>query len=329
MDVVKLCNLSIIDNGVSIVLNGGLLRVIDDFGNGDLFISNGMVNFGSGNFYVVVVCVNSVGMFMFNGGGGNINLFINNGIVSVVFNGEGRLLVGSDGIINNGMFNISGCVNFSGDVINNVNVMLVFNGDVVVLSVIGNVSVSNYGILMMVGGNVSVSYICNEVNGIILGNGMLLVSGLFINDGIFVLGGDGIVGCLVLWVIGDFSDVSFSQGDIGKMLIDIVGVGSGSYDVIELIGFFLISLDGSFKICLLSGYLFVGEVSINVINISGILLLIGYFCFVIGDIVMVGGQEKMFKVVYGDNGLVNFFLCGVEIFIYQQYGYLEGGWEDC
>lgn len=328
MDAVKPRNLSTIDNGARIVLNGGSLRVTDDSGNGDLLISNGTVNLGSGNLYAAAVRVNSAGTLTLNGGGGNINSLTNNGTVSVASNGEGRLLVGSDGITNNGTLNISGRVNSSGDVTNNANATLVLNGDAAVLSVTGNASVSNYGTLTMAGGNVSASYIRNETNGTISGNGTLSVSGSFTNDGSLAPGGDGTVGRLALRATGDPSDASFSQGDTGKMLIDIAGASDGSYDVIELTGFSSTSLDGSLKTRLLSGYSPSGEVSINAINISGTSSPTGYFRSVTGDIVTAGGQEKMFKAVYGDNGLANLSLRGAETFTYQQYGYSEGGWED-
>ncbi|MGC8010994.1 hypothetical protein, partial [Salmonella enterica] len=101
--------------------------------------------------------------------------------------------------------------------------------------------------------------------------------------------------------------------------IDIAGASDGSYDVIELTGFSSTRLDGSLKTRLLGGYSPAGEVSINAINISGTSSPTGYFRSVTGDIVTAGGQEKMFKAVYGDNGLANLSLRGAETFTYQQY----------
>ncbi|WP_175342945.1 filamentous hemagglutinin N-terminal domain-containing protein [Herbaspirillum sp. C9C3] len=326
LDEGKTSHLSTVDNGARILLNGGSLSVNDGSASGDLLINNGTVNLGSGNLSAAAVTVNSAGTLTLNGGQGNITSLNNNGTVNVATSGNNSLSVGSDGITNNATFNISGNVASSGDVTNNANATLTLNGDAASLNVTGNASLTNYGLLTLAGGNISAAAISNEANGTIAGNGTVAVSGSFTNDGVLAPGSDGTVGHLILRGFGESTEPRFSQGDTGKMLIDIAS--ADSYDQIDLMGWSSARLGGTLKTRLLDGYAPTGEVSINPFNLAQGQQLSDYFGTVTGDIVGAGQQEKMFKAVYDENGLANLSLRGAETFTYQQSSYSEGGWED-
>ncbi|AYR22553.1 beta strand repeat-containing protein [Herbaspirillum rubrisubalbicans] len=280
-------HLSTVGNGARVVLNGGSLTVNDGSNSGDLLISNGTVDLGSGTLNARAVQLNSAGVLTLNGGQGSIDSLNNSGTVNLA-SSSGNLSVGSGGITNNGTLNIS-CMSVTssqGNMTNN-----------------GTLTLSN-------GASLSALNITNNANATISGNGTLSAtnSGSIDNYGTLSPGGSGTVGTLTI------SGGKFEQHDSGKMLIDIGSNVSGGYDQITFVGNTSVTLNGTLQTHLLNNY-----TSSSVLQPFGNKAVGGYFRYVTGDVITVGGAEQMVKASYGD-GILGLSLRGAETFQASEAG---------
>ncbi|MCP1575652.1 filamentous hemagglutinin family protein [Herbaspirillum rubrisubalbicans] len=277
--------------------------------------NNGTVTFGSGynNLTIGAAGISNNGTLNITGRGqltsaGDV---VNNANGSILVSGGSNFtLAGQGQWTNNGTLNISGS---NTQLSMNDNVSLTNNGQMNIgagAALYGNITDSNShdftnnGTLTLLNGNLTATNITNNANATISGNGTLNTSssGSIDNYGTLSPGGSGTVGALTI------GGGKFEQHDSGKMLIDIGSNVSGGYDQITFVGNTSVTLNGTLQTHLLNNY-----TSSSVLQPFGNKAVGGYFRYVTGDVITVGGAEQMVKASYGD-GILGLSLRGAETF---------------
>ncbi|UIN21775.1 beta strand repeat-containing protein [Herbaspirillum frisingense] len=361
--VVSSSHQTTIGNNARVVLNGGQMTVKDGSSNGDLLISNGTVDLGTGGLLTAAALqLGSAGVLTMRGSQLNVDSVNNNGTVNLLAGGSNSLSVGSGGISNNGTINVnsSGSVTSSGDVVNNANGKILFNASGTTLNTSGNATWTNNGTLNISGLNQTLSL--DGSNGLVnngqmnLGNQTSIVSGSnsVTNNGTLTMAGatisvkqitnaaNGTIsgnGTLTAngSVINNGTLAPGGDGTVGSLTINansftqnaagrmLVDIASASsYDRITF-NTSSVNLDGTLKSRLLGNYVPTSNASFGVFDFgqSESGLDDSYFRYVTGDVVKVGSDEKMIKAVYGTDGPLSLQFRGAETFYAANS---EGGW---
>lgn len=360
--VVSSSHQTTIGNNARVVLNGGTMDVKDGSSKGNLLISNGTVDLGTGGLLTAAALqLGNAGALTMRGSQLNVDSVNNNGTVNLFTGGSNNLVVGSGGISNNGTINVnsSGSITSSGDVVNNANGRILLNASGTTLNTSGNATWTNNGTLNISGLNQNLSL--DGSNGLVnngqmnLGNQTSIVSGSnsVTNNGTLTMAGatisvkqitnaaNGTIsgnGTLTASgsVINNGTLAPGGDGTVGNLTINansftqnaagrmLVDIASASsYDRITLNS--SVSLGGTLKTRLLGNYVPAADASFDVFDFGYSESGVGdsYFRYVTGDVVKVGSDEKMIKAVYGDGGSLSLQFRGAETFYAANS---EGGW---
>jgi filamentous hemagglutinin family protein len=362
--VVSSSHQTTIGNNARVVLNGGTMDVKDGSSKGDLLISNGTVDLGTGGLLTAAALqLGNAGVLTMRGSQLNVDSVNNNGTVNLLTGGSNNLVVGSGGISNNGTINVnsSGSITSSGDVVNNANGKILFNASGTTLNTSGNATWTNNGTLNISGLNQNLSL--DGSNGLVnngqmnLGNQTSIISGSnsVTNNGTLTMAGatisvkqitnaaNGTIsgnGTLTAngsvinngalapggdGTVGSLTiNANFTQNAAGRMLVDIVS--ATSYDRITF-NASSVDLGGTLKTRLLGNYVPVSNASFGVFSFGEGQsdLDVNYFRYVTGDVVKVGSDEKMIKAVYGTDGPLSLQFRGAATFTARTG---EAGWDN-
>ncbi|EOA04030.1 hemagglutinin-like protein [Herbaspirillum frisingense GSF30] len=361
--VVSSSHQTTIGNNARVVLNGGTMDVKDGSSKGNLLISNGTVDLGTGGLLTAAALeLGSAGVLTMSGSQLNVDSVNNNGTVNLLAGGSNSLSVGSGGISNNGTItvNSSASVTSSGDVVNNANGKILLNAASTALTASGSATWTNNGTLNIsgVGQNLSLDGSNGLVNNgqMNLGNQTAIrgSNNSFTNNGTLTMAGatisvkqitnaaNGTIsgnGTLTAngSVINNGTLAPGGDGMVGSLTISansftqnaagrmLVDIaGPSSYDRITL-NTSSVNLDGTLKTRLLGNYVPTSNASFDVFDFGFSESGVGdsYFRYVTGDVVKVGSDEKMIKAVYGDGGSLSLQFRGAETFYAANS---EGGW---
>ena len=317
-------HMATVGSNATITLGGGNLNVRNGysggFTNGSLSI-NGTVSLGSlGGLSAGQVTVGSSGQLLANGGS-QIDLtgLTNNGTITLG-GGYSNVSIGESGLVNNGNITMTGAgqVYSTGEVVNNANgSMLVGAGGESSFLLSGPGPLTNDGSITLANGNISFSNIDNNANATITGNGVITANGTFGNNGTLAPGGVGQIGTLTL------NGGKFEQYEGGKLRIDIASDAPGGYDHINF-NTSSVRLGGTLQTGLLNGYSSLAP--LDVFSFVNPMSTNSYFRYVTGDIVTLGGTEKMVKAIYSC-GTVSLALSGPDTFTLAG-SQSESGWGD-
>ncbi|MBG7620366.1 filamentous hemagglutinin N-terminal domain-containing protein [Herbaspirillum sp. AP02] len=363
MAVVSSSHQTTIGNNARVVLNGGTMDVKDGSSKGNLLISNGTVDLGTGGLLTAAALqLGSAGVLTMRGSQLNVDSVNNNGTVNLLTGGSNSLSVGSGGISNNGTINVnsSASITSSGDVVNNANGKILLNAASTTLTASGNATWTNNGTLNIsgVGQNLSLDGSNGLVNNgqMNLGNQTSIVSGSnsVTNNGTLTMAGatisakqitneanGTISGTGTLTATGSVTNngtlAPGGDGTVGNLTINGASftqnaagkmlvdiVSATSYDRITF-GTNSVSLGGTLKTRLIGNYVPASSASFDVFSFGENESGVGssYFRNVTGDVVKVGSDEKMIKAVYGDGGSLSLQFRGAETFYAANS---EGGW---